>query len=294
MLLAKAQMVLSDASTSQVSLNSILTHSTALPENSVLMLVGTVNAHTSTLSRCDESWISILPYRQILYKHFRAYWQKFFANMPLPIAPPSTKRTWFLWISAAWESCVFDCFLPLFFYALFPKIARLGKNLEENSSQHFCKVIRVVANLNATTNCNGILDMQFPNVQPTTATELFKGVGTLSQQAETGFQLSWTEACFESLREQRHCKVGNEFLEGMLILFATSTIIGTRCSLRGVKHGLHFYQATLYEMGHFYAQDSNSLSWRSHSRRNADCQHLGYSGRRREAERCQGKEWEVY
>lgn len=145
------------------------------------MLVGTVKAHTSTLSRCDESWISILPYRQILYKHFRAYWQKLFDNMPLPIAPPSAKRTWFLWISAAREFCVFDCFLPLFFYALSPKLLGLGETVKENSSQHFCKVIRVVANLNATTNCNGILDIQFPNVQPITATKLFKGGGTLSQ-----------------------------------------------------------------------------------------------------------------
>ena len=44
-----------------------------------------------------------------------------------------------------------------------------------------------------------------PNVQPAPATGLFKGFGTLSQQAETAVSGIAGNRCFEPLWEQRHC-----------------------------------------------------------------------------------------
>ena len=44
-----------------------------------------------------------------------------------------------------------------------------------------------------------------PNVQPAPATGLFKGFGTLSQQAETAVSGDAGNRSFESLWEQRHC-----------------------------------------------------------------------------------------
>lgn len=58
---------------------------------------------------------------------------------------------------------------------------------------------------------------------------LFKGVGVLPQQAETAVSGIAGNRSFEPLWEQRHCLQSSETVkfECILILFATSTIIGT-------------------------------------------------------------------